>query len=90
VAPSVRPWGKQKPSSRQNHLQKQMLIMMVGKIVVFLLFTLPLGIFEVVTPRTVNVATSISLSSSIQTGLRWIVSLNYAVSIALEPGKCNR
>ena len=84
VAPSVRAWGEQKPSSRQNHLQTQMLIMMVRKIVVFLLFTLPFSIFKVITPRSVNITTSISRSSSIQTLLGWFLSLNYGVSLAFE------
>jgi cytochrome b subunit of formate dehydrogenase len=67
---------------RQNTLQKQMFILMLASICIFLITTLPMAIYKITSPRQADILTSIFQIITIWVGLLWFQSLNYAVSIA--------
>jgi len=67
--------------NQQKHLQLQMFILMLTSTSIFLITTLPLGIYKISSPRAANFATSVLTVTTIWTGLGWFQSLNYAVSI---------
>jgi hypothetical protein len=67
--------------NQQKHLQLQMFILMLTSTSIFLITTLPLGIYKIASPRAANFATSVLTVTTVWTGLGWFQSLNYAVSI---------
>ncbi|CAF1067444.1 unnamed protein product [Adineta steineri] len=69
-----------KNAQRKNMLQRQMFILMVGSVCIFLITALPVGIYKIVSPRSDNIITALLQIVSIWTGLGWFQSLLYAVS----------
>ncbi len=67
----------------QQHLQIQMFILMITSIFIFLITTLPVAIYKIISPRQDNISTEIFTIVSIWAGLEWLQSLNYAVNISL-------
>lgn len=68
-------------SHHQKNLQRQMLILMLTSIAIFLTTTLPLAIYKITTPRQNNISSTLVAIASIWIGLGWFQSLNYAVRI---------
>ena len=66
-------------NQHQSAVQKQMFILMLASIAVFLVTNLPIGIYKITAPRG-NVYNEALLRTSIYTALVWFQSLNYAVS----------
>jgi hypothetical protein len=82
----IHPTQFQHGDARTNHqknLQLQMLILMLTSTIIFLITTLPLGIYKITSPREANLTASLLKITSIWTGLGWFQSLNYAVSICM-------
>jgi cytochrome b subunit of formate dehydrogenase len=75
-------WQQDQNMRRQNTLQKQMFILMLASICIFLITTLPMAIYKITSPRQADIFTSIFQIITIWVGLLWFQSLNYAVSIA--------
>ena len=73
----VHPTGQ--VNQQQRTLQKQMFILILASIVLFLLTTLPIGIYKIISPRG-NVFSEALTRTSIYTGLIWFQSFNYVVS----------
>ena len=65
----------------QRNVQIQMFVLMIASIAIFLITTLPIGIYKITSPRESNISTSITRISNIWIGLGWFQSLNYAVSL---------
>lgn len=74
-------WNKR--SYYQKTLQMQMFILTTTSICVFLLTTLPLAIYRIISPRQKNISTEILTIVTIWASLGWLQSLNYAVRISL-------
>lgn len=70
---------RDKRTNQQKHFQLQMLVLMLTSISVFLLTTLPVSIYRIISPREPNVTSSLIRVASIWIGLAWFQSLNYAV-----------
>lgn len=66
-------------NQQQSAVQKQMFILMLTSIAVFLVTNLPIGIYKIVSPRG-NVFNEALTRTTIYTALVWFQSLNYAVS----------
>jgi hypothetical protein len=66
----------------QTNLQKQMFILMTTSICIFLITTLPVAIYKITSPRQSDISTAILTIVSVWSGLLWVQSLNYAVSIS--------
>lgn len=69
---------------RQKTLQRQMFILMLASICIFLITSLPLAIYKIMTPRQANIFTMIFEVLTIWTGLTWFQSLNYVVKICFN------
>ncbi|CAF0992218.1 unnamed protein product [Adineta ricciae] len=67
-------------SRQQKTLQRQMFVLMLTSITIFLLTTLPVAIYKILSPRQSNVSSSIIAVASIWVGLGWFQTLNYAVN----------
>ena len=67
-------------STQQRNLQLQMLILMLTSIGIFLITTLPIAIYRIVSVREANIISSVYEIVRIWAGLTWFQSLNYAVS----------
>lgn len=65
-------------NQHQSAIQKQMFILMLASIAVFLVTNLPIGIYKIISPRG-NVTAEALTRTSIYTALVWFQSLNYAV-----------
>jgi len=65
---------------RDGRFQKQMFFLMLANICVFLITTLPLAIYRIISPREPLIFDSIVNSVNNLTSLTWLQSLNYAVS----------
>jgi hypothetical protein len=70
-------------ANQQRNLQLQMFILMLTSTGIFLITTLPLGIYKITSPRQENFSDSVLQVTTIWTGLAWFQSLNYAVNISL-------
>jgi len=75
--------GGDNRAKQQRNLQLQMFILMLTSASIFLITTLPLGIYKITTPRAINLSSSIFQIISVWTILVWFQSLNYAVIISL-------
>jgi hypothetical protein len=67
----------------QKHVQIQMFILMTTSVFLFLITTLPVAIYKIISPRQNNITTEIFAIVSIWSGLAWFQSLNYGVNIFL-------
>ena len=76
-------------NQHQSAVQKQMFILMLASIAVFLVTNLPIGIYKITAPRG-DAATEVLTRTSIYTALVWIQSLNYAVSRSFLQLKMNK
>jgi len=65
---------------RDGNFQKQMLFLMLASICVFLITTLPLAIYRIISPRQTLIIESIVNAVNNLTILTWLQSLNYSVS----------
>ena len=65
---------------QQRDVQKQMFILILASIGLFLLTNLPIGIYKIISPRG-NVFSEALTRTSIYTGLIWFQSLNYVVGL---------
>lgn len=73
-------WDDERNNNRQTPVQRQIFILMLASVGIFLITTLPLAIGKIIFPQEQNfLAAAISIST-IWTGLGWFQSLNYAVS----------
>jgi hypothetical protein len=70
-------------NNHQANVQKQMFILMFASICVFLITTLPLGIYKIISTRGQIIGVQ-ALLTSIWAGLGWFQSLNYAVDISIR------
>lgn len=70
-----------KNTNRANTLQKQMFILMLASIGIFLITSLPVALYKITSPRESNPVVSLFRIVGIWVGLGWLQSLNYAVSI---------
>jgi len=68
--------------NRQKILQRQMFILMFASICIFLITSLPVGIYKIQSPRQANIFNIVYEIITIWTGLGWLQSLFYAVSIS--------
>jgi hypothetical protein len=68
-------------TSYQKNLQRQMFILMTASICIFLITTLPVAIYKIKSPRQSDISTTYLTIVSVWSGLLWLQSLNYAVSI---------
>ncbi|UJR09085.1 hypothetical protein I4U23_013333 [Adineta vaga] len=69
-----------KNARRKLLLQKQMFILMFGSVCIFLITTLPVGIYKIISPRDANLAKTYMSIITIWTGLGWFQSLLYGIS----------
>ena len=69
-------------TNHQKHLQMQLFILMTASICIFLITTLPVAIYKITSPRQSDISTTILTIVSVWSGLLWLQSLNYAVSIS--------
>ncbi len=70
-------------NNHQANIQKQMFILMFTSICIFLIATLPLGIYKIISTRGQIIGVPALLTSNC-TGLGWFQSLNYAVGISIR------
>ena len=82
IQPAQSQYGDIRAHHHRN-LQLQMLILILTRISIFLITTLPIAIYRITSPRDANLFTSVLQITTIWTGLGWFQSLNYAVSIPL-------
>ena len=84
VAQPVQVWTNDANNSqRQKNVQKQMFILMLASIGIFLVTNLPFAIGKIILPRDTQVLASAARLTTIWTILGWVQSLNYAVSECL-------
>jgi hypothetical protein len=69
-------------TNHQKHFQMQLFILMTASICIFLITTLPVAIYKITSPRQSDISTAIVTIVSVWSGLLWLQSLNYAVSIS--------
>ena len=80
----VQPNSTSKETNKSQHqktLQRQMLILMMTSIAIFLVTTLPVAIYKITSPRQSNISAALISITSIWAGFGWFQTLNYAVSI---------
>jgi len=65
---------------RDGNFQKQIFFLMLASICAFLITTLPLSIYRIISPRQALIYESIVNAVNNLTILTWLQSLNYAVS----------
>lgn len=80
IAQQNQTWELDKNTQRKKLLQKQMFILMVGSVCIFLTTTLPVGIYKIISPQNPNLGQAVLSIVTIWTGLGWFQSLLYAVS----------
>ncbi|CAF0912189.1 unnamed protein product [Adineta steineri] len=75
-------WDLDKSAQRKNMLQRQMFILMFGSVCIFLITSLPVGLYKIVSPRNaaIYVLTDALDILIMWTGFGWSQSLLYAVS----------
>ncbi|CAF3944781.1 unnamed protein product [Rotaria sordida] len=69
---------------QQNTLQKHIFILMFGSICIFLITSLPLAIYKILSPRQAFVSFNVFQIISIWAYLKWFQSLFYAVSFYIH------
>ncbi|CAF0880273.1 unnamed protein product [Adineta steineri] len=67
-------------SQHQKNLQRQMFILMLTSIGIFLTTTLPVATYKITSARQSNISTSIMQVAGVWIGLGWFQSLNYALN----------
>jgi hypothetical protein len=75
IAPAGQANGK-----HRNYLQKQMLLLMLSSIAVFVLTTLPLAVAHMIGPQLPMIYQILIVTTSVFAITSWLQSLNYAVS----------
>ncbi|CAF1330203.1 unnamed protein product [Adineta steineri] len=66
-------------SQYQKNLQRQMFILMLTSIGIFLITTLPVATYKITSARQSNISTAIMQVAGVWIGLGWFQSLNYAL-----------
>ena len=88
VAQSVQTWTNDTNNGqRQKNVQKQMFILMLASIGIFLITSLPQGVGKLTLPSDEQLSASVTRIITTWTILGWVQSLNYAVSECGMRGK---
>lgn len=66
----------------RRHIQMQMFILMTSSTFIFLMTTLPIAVYKILSPRQTDISMAIFTIVSIWAGLGWFQTLNYAVNIS--------
>jgi len=69
---------------RQKTFQKQMFILMFTSICIFLITSLPLGIYKITTPRQADLLVDVYQVIIVWTAVEWFQTLFYAVSVSIN------
>ena len=77
-------WQQVQSTQRHKTLQRQMFILMFASICIFLITSLPLGIYKIISAREADISILVFQILSVWTGLGWFQSLNYAVSLVRD------
>ncbi|CAF3304540.1 unnamed protein product [Rotaria sp. Silwood2] len=69
---------------RQKSFQKQMFILMLASVCIFLITSLPLAIYKITSPRETNLSLAIFIIITIWASLEWFQSLFCAINFYIH------
>jgi hypothetical protein len=69
---------------RQKTFQKQMFILMFTSICIFLITSLPFGIYKIISPRQADLLVDVYQVIIVWTAVEWFQTLFYAVSVSIN------